>query len=192
MSVLGSEGAGAEGAKACSLGREPQEKAGSTIPTALKGRRQPSMASTYTNLLYHVVFSTKDRIPLIQPDLQERLYEYMGGIIRGEGGVLLQIGGVPDHVHLLTKLKADTAVAVLLRLLKSNSSKWVNEERLIPGRFGWQTGYAAFTVSESQAAKVRNYIRTQESHHAKVSFKEELIALLKKHRIEYDERYIFD
>ncbi len=150
------------------------------------------MASTYTNLLYHIVFSTKDRIPLIQRDLQERLYEYMGGIIRGEGGVLLEIGGVPDHVHLLAKLKADTAVAVMLRLLKSNSSKWVNEERLVQGRFGWQTGYAAFSVSESQAAKVRQYIQTQESHHKKVSFKEELIALLKKHHIEYDERYIFD
>jgi len=122
------------------------------------------MANTYTNLLYHIVFSTKDRVPMIRQDLQERLYEYMGGIIRGEGGVLLEIGGVADHVHLLTKLKADTAVAVLLRL----------------------------SVSESQAAKVRQYIRTQESHHAKVSFKDELIALLKKHRIEYDERYLFD
>jgi REP element-mobilizing transposase RayT len=150
------------------------------------------MATTFTNLLYHVVFSTKDRVPLIHKGLQERLYEYMGGIIRGEGGVLIEIGGVADHVHLLTKLKADTAVAVLLRLLKSNSSKWVNDERLIAGRFGWQTGYPAFTVSESQASRVRNYIRTQESHHTKVSFKAELIALLKKHRIEYDERYIFD
>lgn len=150
------------------------------------------MASTFTNLLYHIVFSTKDRIPLIQSDLQERLYEYMGGIIRGEGGVLLEIGGIPDHVHLLAKLRADTAVSVMLRLLKSNSSKWVNDERLIKGRFAWQTGYAAFSVSESQAAKVRKYIRGQEAHHAKVSFKEELIALLKKHRIEYDERYIFD
>lgn len=148
------------------------------------------MASTFTNLLYHVVFSTKDRVPMITKELQERLYEYMGGIIRGEGGVLLEIGGVADHAHLLAKLKADTAVAVLLRLLKSNSSGWVNDNRLIPGRFAWQTGYAAFSVSESQVEAVRRYIRNQEAHHAKVSFKDELIALLKKHRIEYDERYI--
>jgi putative transposase len=150
------------------------------------------MANTFTNLLYHIVFSTKDRIPLIERDLQGRLYEYMGGIIRGEGGVLLEIGGVADHVHLLTKLKADIAVSDMLRLMKANSSKWVNEERLIAGRFGWQTGYAAFTVSESQVSRVRKYIRSQESHHAKVSFKEELIALLKKNRIEYDERYLWD
>jgi REP-associated tyrosine transposase len=148
------------------------------------------MAGTFTNLLYHVVFSTKDRVPMIHKDVQERLYEYMGGIIRGEGGVLLEIGGVADHVHLLTKLKADTAIAVLLRLLKSNSSGWVNDNRLVPGRFAWQTGYAAFSVSESQVEAVRRYIRNQEAHHAKVSFKDELIALLKKHRIEYDERYI--
>ena len=148
------------------------------------------MASTFTNLLYHVVFSTKDRVPMIRKDVQERLYEYMGGLIRGEGGTLLEIGGVADHVHLLAKLKADTAVAVLLRLLKSNSSGWANDVRLIQGRFAWQTGYAAFSVSESQVGAVRRYIRNQEAHHAKVSFKDELIALLKKHRIEYDERYI--
>jgi REP-associated tyrosine transposase len=148
------------------------------------------MASTFTNLLYHVVFSTKDRVPMIHKDVQERLYEYMGGIIRGEGGTLLEIGGVADHVHLLAKLKADTAVAVLLRLLKSNSSGWANDVRLIQGRFAWQTGYAAFSVSESQVPTVRRYIQNQEAHHAKVSFKDELIALLKKHRIEYDERYI--
>ena len=150
------------------------------------------MATTFTNLLYHIVFSTKERDPMITQDIRERLYEYMGGIIRGEGGVLLEIGGVPDHVHLLAKLKADKAVSDMLRLIKSNSSKWVNEERLITGRFGWQTGYAAFSVSESQVNKVRKYLQSQESHHAKVSFKEELITLLEKNRIEYDERYIFD
>lgn len=150
------------------------------------------MATTFTNLLYHIIFSTKERVPMIREDIRERLYEYMGGIIRGEGGVLLEIGGVPDHVHLLAKLKADKAVSDMLRLIKSNSSKWVNEERLITGHFGWQTGYAAFSVSESQVTRVRKYLQSQESHHVKVTFKEELIALLKKNRIEYDERYIFD
>src|SRR5262245_8904686 len=134
------------------------------------------MATTFTNLLYHIVFSTKDRVPMIRPDLRERLYEYMGGIIRREGGVLVEIDGVAVHVDQLTKAQAETAEALKLRLLKANFSEWVNEERLISGRFGWQTGYAAFSDSESQAARVRNYIRTQESHHARVSFKEELIA----------------
>ena len=148
------------------------------------------MASTFTNLLYHVVFSTKDRTPAIHEGLRERLYEYIGGIIRGERGVLLEIGGVPDHVHLLVKLKSDMAVAEFVRLVKSNSSKWLNESNDPRARFEWQTGYGAFSVSESQARKVRKYIQTQESHHAKVSFRDELITLLEKHGIEYDERYL--
>ena len=148
------------------------------------------MASTFTNLLYHIVFSTKDRAPAIHEGLRERLYEYTGGIIRGEGGVLIEIGGVPDHVHLLAKLKTDSAIAVIVRLIKSNSSRWLNQTSGLANRFEWQTGYAAFSVSESQMAKVRRYIQTQESHHAKVAFRDELMALLKKHRIEYDERYL--
>jgi REP element-mobilizing transposase RayT len=148
------------------------------------------MASTFTNLLFHIVFSTKDRTPSIHEGLRERLYEYMGGIIRGERGTLLEIGGVPDHLHLLAKLKSDISVAEMVRLVKSNSSKWVNESIDPTGRFEWQTGYGAFSVSESQAKKVQKYIQTQESHHAKVSFKDELITLLKKHGIEYDERYL--
>ena len=148
------------------------------------------MASTFTNLLYHAVFSTKDRVPAIHEGVRERLYEYMGGIIRGERGVLLEIGGVPDHVHLLMKLKSDMAIAEIVRLIKSNSSKWLNDSNGPTGRFEWQTGYGAFSVSESQVRKVRKYIQTQESHHAKVSFRDELIALLEKHGIEYDERYL--
>jgi putative transposase len=148
------------------------------------------MASTFTNLLYHTVFSTKDRLPTIHEGLRERLYEYIGGIIRGERGVLLEIGGIPDHVHLLMKLKSDMAVAEIVRLIKSNSSKWLNDSNGPTGRFEWQTGYGAFSVSESQVRKVRKYIQDQESHHAKVSFRDELIALLEKHGIEYDERYL--
>ena len=144
------------------------------------------MANTFTNLLYHIVFSTKDRIPVIHGEMRERLYEYIGGIIRGERGVLLEIGGVPDHVHLLTKLKSDMAVAEMVRLMKSNSSKWLNELDGTRAHFEWQTGYGAFSVSESQVRKVRSYIQTQESHHAKVSFRNELITLLKKHGIEYE------
>ena len=148
------------------------------------------MASTFTNLLYHAVFSTKDRTPAIHEGLRERLYEYMGGIIRGERGVLLEIGGVPDHVHLLMKLKSDMAIAEIVRLIKSNSSKWLNDSNSPTGRFEWQTGYGAFSVSESQVRKVRKYIQTQEGHHAKISFRDELITLLEKHGIEYDERYL--
>src|ERR1044071_7010645 len=148
------------------------------------------MASTFTNLLFHIVFSTKTRIPAIHEGLREPLYEYIGGIIRGEGGVLLEIGGVPDHVHLLAKIKADTAISVIVGRIKGGSSKWQNQKSHRADRFEWQTGYGAFSVSESQASKVRKYIQTQEAHHRRVSFKDELITLLKKHGIEYDERYL--
>jgi putative transposase len=150
------------------------------------------MATTFANLLYHIVFSTKDRVPLIREDLRSDLYGYMGGIIRGEGGVLLEIGGMPDHVHLLAKLKTNVAVSTVVQKVKAKSSKWRNEQAGTPERFEWQKGYGIFSVSESLAGKVRRYIRSQEEHHRVASFKDELIALLKKHRIPYDERFLLD
>jgi REP element-mobilizing transposase RayT len=148
------------------------------------------MATTFSNLLYHIVFSTKDRMPAIGPEIRERLYEYIGGIVRGEGGILLEIGGVHDHVHLLPKFKADTSVATMVRQIKTNSSKWMNDETEGVGRFEWQVGYAAFSVSESRVPAIRKYIQGQEQHHERVSFRDELVALLEKHGIEYDERYL--
>ncbi len=148
--------------------------------------------STFANLLYHVVFSTKGRVPLISEKVREPLYEYMGGIIRGEGGILLEVGGMPDHVHLLAKFKTSIAVADMVGKIKGKSSKWRNDVGDPGEHFQWQEGYGAFSVSESLVKKVQNYIRTQEEHHRRVSFKDELIALLKKHRIPYDERYLLD
>ena len=150
------------------------------------------MPSSYTNLLYHIVFSTKERRPLITPTLKVELYPYIGGIIRNERGILLEIGGMPDHVHLVTKFRADTSVADMLRLTKTNSSGWANERRDLCDGFAWQKGYAAFSVSESQLPAVRQYVRNQEEHHRTISFKEEFVALLKKHGIDYDERYLWD
>ncbi|HEX4963890.1 MAG TPA: IS200/IS605 family transposase [Thermoanaerobaculia bacterium] len=147
------------------------------------------MATTLTNLLYHIVFSTKERVPLISEGLQESLYEYIGGILRGQRSILLEIGGMQDHVHLLAKLKADLAVAVAVRLIKTNSSVWINENRKIQGRFEWQAGYFAVSVSESRVAEVRRYIQTQREHHARISFRDELLKLLQKHRIAFDEKY---
>ena len=148
------------------------------------------MANTYTNLLYHIIFSTKERRPLISKALQDDLYSYMGGIIRAEGGVLLEIGGVSDHIHLVAKLKPDTAVATILRVAKAKSSKWANE-RGPAGSFRWQTGYGAFTVSESQLPDVRADVQHQEAHHRTMSFQDELLKLLERHGIQYDERYLW-
>ena len=148
------------------------------------------MATTFSNLLYHIVYSTKDRVPSIDGDLREPLYEYIGGIIRGERGILLEIGGVPDHVHLLAKFKTDIAVSMMVQKIKGNSSGWVNERSSRAEHFEWQVGYGIFSVSGSLVDKVRRYIRNQEEHHKKVSFKDELISLLKKNGISYDERYL--
>lgn len=148
------------------------------------------MASTFANLLYHIVFTTKGRAPSIGDEIRDDLYRYIGGIIRGERGVLLEIGGMPDHLHLLAKLKTDIAVSGLVQKVKGGSSKWLNERPEHGERFEWQAGYGIFSVSESQVEKVRGYIRNQEEHHKRVSFKDELIALLRWNRIEYDERYL--
>ena len=150
------------------------------------------MASTLTNLLYHVVFTTKNREPIITAPIRENLYKYIGGIVRGEGGILLEIGGTADHVHLVTRFKSEPSIATMIKIIKSKSSKWLNEQPKRPGRFEWQRGYAAFTVSVSQLDKVRAYVRNQEQHHRRKTFPEELRELLNKHGIEYDERYLLD
>lgn len=150
------------------------------------------MSRTYTNLLYHFVFSTKDRIPLISPTFRNDLHRYLGGIVRELGGIPIEIGGVADHVHLLVKLKPTAALSEVMRALKASSSKWVNEEKMKLCKFGWQDGYAAFSVSKSQAPGVRTYIANQEEHLRRLGFKEEVLALLQRHEIEYEEKYLWD
>lgn len=150
------------------------------------------MPSTYTNLLYHIVFSTKQRRPYITEDLREELCRYIGGIIRAEGGVQLEIGGTSDHIHILAKLKPAISVSEILNKVKSNSSKWANDQKMKVRKFAWQEGYSAFSVSESQVPNLVQYIRSQEEHHRKQSFQEELLALLELHGIEYDPTYLWD
>jgi putative transposase len=149
------------------------------------------VSQSYTCLYYHVFFSTKRRRALITSDLRERLYSYIGGVAAHEKGRLICAGGADDHVHLLVSLRAQTALADMLRLLKTNSSKWVHETFVERRNFGWQDGYSAFSVSHSNVERVRRYIAQQEQHHRRVSFQEELLEFLKRHNIEYDERYIW-
>lgn len=148
--------------------------------------------STFTNLLFHIVYSTRYRRSVIEKSWQDDLYGYTGGIIRDHKGTLLCMGGVSDHVHLLAKLSPTIAVSDMLRLIKSNASKMVNESIRPRIPFEWQPGYAAFSVSESQFERVRDYILNQEEHHRKKSFQEEFLNLLKKHNITYDQRYVFE
>jgi REP element-mobilizing transposase RayT len=148
--------------------------------------------STYTSLTYHVVFSTKYREPTILESWQEQLYCYVGGIIRGEKGHLVEIGGIEDHIHLLAGFKPTIAVSEMLQRIKGNSSKWINDEHKTPKRFEWQPGYGAFTVSQSQIPTVRRYIQRQREHHKSVTFQDEFLAMLQRHNIKYDPQYVFE
>ncbi len=148
------------------------------------------MPSTHLSLHYHVVFSTKERHPWIEPAWIEDLHGYLGGCVKTLGAVPEEIGGIADHVHMLLGLRATHCVADVLREIKKVSSRWVHEEVRIP-RFAWQDGYGAFTVSSSNTAAVRRYIATQAEHHRKRPFQEEYLELLKKHEIAFDERYLW-
>ncbi|HEV2854734.1 MAG TPA: IS200/IS605 family transposase [Thermoanaerobaculia bacterium] len=150
------------------------------------------MASSLVKVLVHVVFSTKQRRPFIDAVLGTDLYPYMAGIIRQKGATLLALGGMPDHVHALIRLKADLRLSDLVRALKAGSSKWVHERPNRIPEFGWQNGYAAFSVSHSMEGPVRSYILNQEVHHRRASFEQELLALLEKHEMEFNPAYLFD
>ena len=148
------------------------------------------MSQSYTNLLYHIIFSTKDRQPLITDIHQPRLYDYIGGTIRGLNGISLALNGTEDHVHLLAKLPPNKALSDVLRELKANASSWMHNVFPALKDFSWQRGYGAFTVSQSNVEEVRRYIAGQKEHHQRVSFHDEFIRFLKANGIEYDERYL--
>jgi len=149
------------------------------------------MAHTFANLLTHVIFSTKDRQPLVTPDLKPDLLSYMGGIIRNLRGKMIDSNARPDHIHCLLSLPPALAVDEALRVLKAKSSLWVRETRDRPA-FAWQIGYGAFSVSYPNMPGVLKYIANQDQHHRKMSFQEEFVAFLKRHGISYDERYVWD
>jgi putative transposase len=150
------------------------------------------MANTYTSLHYHIVFSTKNRERWLRPEIEQRIWAYLGGIARENGLKPLSIGGVDDHVHLLVSMPPNISVSEALKQIKGGSSGWVKEN--FPGcrGFGWQDGYGAFTVSKSQILEVEEYIRKQREHHRVKSFMEEYRAFLDKHEVEYKEEYLWD
>ena len=148
------------------------------------------MAGTFSNLSVHLVFSTKDRLPLITKPVREVLFPYMGGVVKGMAGTIITVGGIPDHVHLVARLPTSLSVADVVRTVKANSSKWMNE-KFTTMKFGWQRGYGAFSISHSALPAVVNYVRNQERHHRHRSFREELMDLLAKNGIDYDERHLW-
>lgn len=149
------------------------------------------MANTYTQLLYHVVFSTKNRVPAITEGRRNDLYAYLWGIHKTLKCHVYRIGGVADHVHIATSIPTTLTISRYIEQIKSGSSGWVNEEQVFPEWQGWQDGYGAFTVSWTAKNSLIEYIKTQEQHHRAVTFEEEYEALMKKMGIDYDPKYLF-
>ncbi len=150
------------------------------------------MPGTYSQLLFHVVTSTKGRAPWITAGVTERLYPYIGGIVRAERGVLYAIGGVEDHVHMYLRWRPDGTVSDLMRTVKSRSSKWMHDTFPDCAAFTWQEGYSAFSVSRSHEDAVKRYIAGQAEHHKTESFQSELLRILRAHGVEFDEKHVFD
>jgi REP element-mobilizing transposase RayT len=143
------------------------------------------MAHTFTRLLFHVVWSTKDRSPLLTGDWLARMHAYLGGVVRNLKGYPIEIGGVADHVHLFIQMPPTITVAEAVNKLKSNSSKWISEQPEFRIKFAWQAGYAAFTVSESRFDETIRYIRDQEAHHKPRGFVDELKEFLTRNGMQF-------
>ena len=149
------------------------------------------MSHTYTQILYHLVWSTKERAPLILPQFQEPLYKYISEILKNLGALYIKIGGMPDHIHILVEIPATIAIAKLVRETKVSTSKWMKKNSVQSQDFSWQEGYGAFTISRSHLKPVVEYIQNQAKHHEKRSFRDEFLALLYKNNIEFEEKYLW-
>ena len=149
------------------------------------------MANTYSQIYIQVVFAVRGRENLIKREWKDVLYKYITGVVKNHGQKLIVIGGVSDDVHILLGIKPDIKLSDLVRDIKANSSRFINEKRFLKGRFYWQEGFGAFSYSISQLDDVIHYIQNQEEHHKKQSFLEEYKSFLKAFAIDFDEQYIF-
>ena len=150
------------------------------------------MANTYTQIYIQLVFAVSGRQNLLGRDHKEELHKYITGIVTNQGQKLISINGMPDHLHILLGLRPDAALSDLVRDVKANSSKFINEHRWVKGKFGWQEGFGAFSYGHSQLGTIIRYIQNQELHHRRRTFKDEYLALLGKFDIQFDQKYVFD
>jgi REP element-mobilizing transposase RayT len=148
--------------------------------------------STHHGILVHLIFSTKYRVAVLEDSWRDELFSYIGGTVKDHKAVLLKAGGIEDHIHLLMKFHPQFAISSTLQLLKANSSRWINEHQKTPSRFQWQRGYGAFSVSQSMVSTVKKYIANQREHHRAQDFEQEYLQLLRIHKIQFDERYVFE
>lgn len=149
------------------------------------------MANTYSKIYLHLVFAVRNRQSLLLESFREKLFQYMSGVITNQQQKLLIVNGHVDHVHIFIGCKTNVRLDELVKEVKEHSTKYINNNRLVPGKFRWQEGYAAFSVSRWDHDKIFNYIRNQEEHHRKNTFQEEYRSILRAHDVEFDERYIF-
>ena len=148
------------------------------------------MADTYTKLYVHIIFSVRNREPLLRNSIRKEIFAYIGGIINNKGQKPLAINGVADHIYLLVGIKPDKSISELVREIKSNSSKYIKDNKLCPVEFHWQEGFGAFSYGHSQLTTVINYILNQEEHHKKKGYTEEYKSFLKKFDVDYNEKYL--
>ncbi len=145
----------------------------------------------YTQILYQIVFSTKNRDKVLLPEGREELFRYMWGILKHKKCHLYRINGVEDHLHIVTHLHQTVALADLVKTLKVSSSAWIKEKELFPDFTNWQSKYGAFTYHSKEKDRLIEYVKNQVEHHRKITFKEEFRSLLKEHQIKFDEKYLF-
>jgi REP element-mobilizing transposase RayT len=149
------------------------------------------MADTYTQLYIHFVFAVQNRRSLIQPDWETKLYRYITGIVQNKSHKMININGMPDHLHMFIGFQPVDHMSELIKVVKGESSKWIKDNGLVRGNFRWQEGYGAFSYSRSHIDRVYHYIQRQKEHHKKKTFRDEYIELLKSYGVDYDDRYIF-
>jgi REP element-mobilizing transposase RayT len=150
------------------------------------------MANTYTQINIHAVFAVKGRQNLLSEKYRSDLFRYISGILKNNGQYTLAVNGYKDHVHIFFELNPTSSISDMMREVKANSSKWINDNKLVVGKFSWQEGYGGFSYSRSQRDNVINYITNQETHHAKTTFREEYLELLRKFEIEFRDEYVFE
>jgi putative transposase len=150
------------------------------------------MAGTFTQIYIQVVFAVQYRENLVRKTFKEELNKYIAGIIKGKNQKPIIVNGMPDHIHAFIGLRPSMSISDLVRDIKNNSSNFINDNKFVKGKFSWQEGYSAFSYAHSQIESVYNYILNQEEHHAKKTFKEEYLELLKKYDVKYEEKYLFE
>ncbi|MBP6004025.1 MAG: IS200/IS605 family transposase [Pyrinomonadaceae bacterium] len=150
------------------------------------------MANTYSNLFYHVVFSTRGRKDLISQDIEARVWAYIGGVARLHGLIAIQVGGIENHIHVLILAKPKIAPSQIVQWLKGESSRWIHGTFPELRSFEWQDGYGIFSVSKSAVREVVDYIKNQREHHKEQTFEDEYLSMLRLNGIDYDERYVLD